>query len=397
MSCVVFENPGVVDVRALTTLGVNVKEGDSPIGFFGTGFKFAVAVCLRHGWPVIVYAGEEIFEFTAKPATIRGKTFQIVHMNDRELGFTTDLGKNWEPWMAYRELYSNAKDEGGDVSCGEIQGWHKAGCSRVVVIGSGFEKVHMSRHEFLIIDKVPLVVIPGVAEVYKGATNDFFYRGIRVGKLPRTIAYTYNSLREIDLTEDRTVKYSYQPNNVVRDSIVQSDNRIHVERSLTAGQQSYEESLDYDSAGDMGDVFDRVMEQLINERVTDCGSNARLWYRKKKLKESPDTREFTPFERKILDRAVEFCEKCGYEVSRYPIECVDDLGAGTLAMALLFERKIILSKQIFAMGTKAVAATLIEEFLHLSAGVIDCSREMQDLLFNRLVMLLEEHVWGEPL
>ena len=35
---IIFENPGTVDLRAVTTFGVSVKESDNPIGYFGTGF-----------------------------------------------------------------------------------------------------------------------------------------------------------------------------------------------------------------------------------------------------------------------------------------------------------------------------------------------------------------------
>ena len=36
---IVFENPGEIDVAAISTFGVSVKETDNPIGFFGTGLK----------------------------------------------------------------------------------------------------------------------------------------------------------------------------------------------------------------------------------------------------------------------------------------------------------------------------------------------------------------------
>jgi len=41
---IVFENQGEIDLIAFTPFGVNTKETDSPIGFFGTGLKYATAV-----------------------------------------------------------------------------------------------------------------------------------------------------------------------------------------------------------------------------------------------------------------------------------------------------------------------------------------------------------------
>ena len=46
---IVFENPGEIDIRSISTFGVSVKEGDNPIGFFGTGLKYAIVVLLRTG------------------------------------------------------------------------------------------------------------------------------------------------------------------------------------------------------------------------------------------------------------------------------------------------------------------------------------------------------------
>jgi hypothetical protein len=46
---VVFENPGEIDAAAIRTFGVSVKEGENPIGFFGTGLKYAIAILLRTG------------------------------------------------------------------------------------------------------------------------------------------------------------------------------------------------------------------------------------------------------------------------------------------------------------------------------------------------------------
>ena len=113
MQTLYFVNPGEIDRQLITTLGVNVKDADSPIGYFGTGLKFAIAVVLRGRGQIRIWVGESLIEFFSEPRTIRGKEFQIVILRenniDRELSFTVDLGRNWEPWMALRELWSNAK------------------------------------------------------------------------------------------------------------------------------------------------------------------------------------------------------------------------------------------------------------------------------------------------
>jgi hypothetical protein len=93
---VIFENDGEIDAAAIRTFGVSVKQGDNPIGFFGTGLKYALAILLRTGHSVAIQSGLEKHRFALKDVTIRGETFQVVTMNRRELGFTTqgwqDLG-----------------------------------------------------------------------------------------------------------------------------------------------------------------------------------------------------------------------------------------------------------------------------------------------------------------
>ena len=38
---IVFENAGEIDPRLFALIGVNVKESENAIGFFGTGLKYA--------------------------------------------------------------------------------------------------------------------------------------------------------------------------------------------------------------------------------------------------------------------------------------------------------------------------------------------------------------------
>ena len=63
---VIFENPGEIDPLAIRTFGVSVKEGDNPIGFFGTGLKYALAILLRTGHQVSMQAGELTLAFGTK-------------------------------------------------------------------------------------------------------------------------------------------------------------------------------------------------------------------------------------------------------------------------------------------------------------------------------------------
>lgn len=105
---IVFENDGEIDPQLIALIGVNVKQSDNAIGFFGTGLKYAVACCARWGETMTVQSGMAEFRFHAEDTVISGHTFSIISMRSRvdtlRLGFTTELGKQWEPWMVYRML-----------------------------------------------------------------------------------------------------------------------------------------------------------------------------------------------------------------------------------------------------------------------------------------------------
>ena len=121
---IIHETIGLIDSRAFTTFGINAKPStNSPIGYFGTGLKYAIAVLVREGLKVTVWIGTEPHEFYCEPSNFRGKDFSLIRMRRQrgvtrkwmatDLPFTTELGKNWKLWMALRELHSNTLDENG--------------------------------------------------------------------------------------------------------------------------------------------------------------------------------------------------------------------------------------------------------------------------------------------
>jgi hypothetical protein len=98
-------------------------------------------------------------------------------------------------------------------------------------------------------------------------------------------------------------------------------------------------------------------------------------------------------QQKQLDRAIELVARMGYhQVHSYPITVVD-FHKNTLGQ--FKNGKIYLSPQVFEQGTKQVVSTLFEEVFHAVTGLKDCTYEMQSRLFNMLVSMYEEHVFGE--
>ena len=115
MNTVYFDTPGLLDMRAVTTFGLSVKENENPIGYFGTGLKYAIAILLRNGADLTISnSSGDVYSFSVNKDTFRNVEFNALAMHssmrDVELPFTTELGKNWKMWMAFREMYCNTQD-----------------------------------------------------------------------------------------------------------------------------------------------------------------------------------------------------------------------------------------------------------------------------------------------
>ena len=225
MSVLCFYNPGEIDPRLITTMGVNVKEGDSPIGHFGTGLKYAIAIVLRLGGNLRIQSGKREFTFSLAPATIRGKTFDFIEMKETDgasqtLAFTTELGKDWLPWMAYREFLCNARDEGGAVELLSKSVSPAKGSTRILVEEPLLEEIYRDqKKEWLLDTKQRLLWRTPAIECYLGSSTCGYYRGIKVVEFGKPTAVTYNILAQTNLTEDRTMPH-YRFTHIVTTEIV---------------------------------------------------------------------------------------------------------------------------------------------------------------------------------
>jgi hypothetical protein len=397
---VIFENPGEIDTLAIRTFGVSVKESENPIGFFGTGLKYALAILLRTGHKVSIQSGECVHIFGLAERTIRNQPFNLVTMDGEPLGFTDAVGKTWEVWMAYRELYCNCRDEGGDAYSDSEVPQPAPGVTRVIVEGDDFYTQHQHRDIFIIEDS-PLLELDG-CDVHKGESRGVFYRGMLVYHMPKgqVSRFTYNITRRVDLTEDRTAKYPTFLPMYLAASILRAEDDGFLRDVLGLPDKYYEHEFNFKDDGVWGSVkptekFIGAVETLSRDRAARTNVTAVTRYKEVKRAElTPDTTPLRGVESEILNRAAAFANKLGFNVEEYPLIVTDTLGPGILGMAE--GGRIYISRRAFIVGTKTVAGTLIEEFLHLKHGLNDESREMQNFLIDRLVSLGEE-LMGTPL
>lgn len=376
---IIFENPGLIDMRTINTFGVSVKESKNPIGMFGTGLKYALAVLLRTGHKVTIMRGNDAYVVTAREQAVRGQEFAVLHLNDQPLPFTTHLGHTWKVWMAYRELYSNTLDEGGEVY--KAQGVvvePSSGKTYVCVHGAEIEAVHHERHKYFL-SGTPIHSDVDV-EVYEGRSDCVYYRGIRAMELERPSLFTYNLLSERELTEDRTIKSEWSAKVDIALQWQASDHDS-VRDVLLAPDGTYEHSFAFSEHYNVSEAFLRCCEQYATD-LARLNRSAAAVYEKKRPATTFASKTLNDADAAMLDSAVCSLRAAGIELKHH-IVVVEHLGNGVLGAAR--NDTILISYECFMRGDRTLIGTIYEEHVHLTYGHDDCSREMQNHLLDRLV------------
>lgn len=268
MEALVFETPGEIDLRSFTMFGINAKpNSQNPIGYFGTGLKYATAVLCRLGGNVTVVTGGRHYVFYSKQTKFRDKKFDVIRMKRRadpfsrwryqELPYTTEFGKSWEPWQAFRELESNTRDEGGETylvdQFNPNVNSEMYGPRRTYIIVTQPELIDAFRG----MDNIFLPAHlderegSGIVEIYNQPTKHVYYRGLRVMDLDKPAMYTYNFVCGMDLTEDRTLKYPFMATYYIVRHIMNSTDRQLIETVLDMDEQKqWEGALEFDNVNE---------------------------------------------------------------------------------------------------------------------------------------------------
>ncbi len=376
---VYFANAGLIDLDVIRVMGVSVKEHENPIGYFGTGLKYAIAVLLRTGHQVELFRGDERFEFSARQTSIRGEAFDVIFMNDERLPFTTGLGKKWDVWQAYRELHSNTLDEVGTIADKPIRG-----DTVIRVTGDAFHGEYINR------DKIFVPGSPIAAhshlEVYSGKTNAVFYRGVRVGFMPTEMAFTYNILTDMDLSEDRMIKSQWDLEWKLSQLIPRIDHK-GVASGLLEGTETWDQNLDFTRCASPSQAFLEVAAARYSDVTAPKASKKLVERDMQKRGEFPHALGVSEAEWATFYGAFESLPKLGCSLSPEDVELVETLGPGVMGIYHTEKDQIFLARSTLDHGPLVVVSTLYEEWLHKEYHYRDQTRELQNFLFQRLAAI----------
>ena len=377
---VYFANKGLIDLDVIRVMGVSVKKKDNPIGYFGTGLKFAIATLLRTGHQIVLRRGEESFEFTAQTKKIRGKNVQRCFMNDEPLPFTTELGKNWEVWQAYRELHSNTLDEDGEISDKKLHG-----DTVIEVEGSAIEREFADRWS-IFINTQPITRCTGL-EIHPGRTKSIYYRGVRCGVLPRPTLFTYNITAPTRLSEDRIFRDQWDVEYKLETMIPLCDD-VGVFTELLGQRETFEGNLNFGYCSAPSEEFLTAARQFRSD-ATANPSILKIVERDMQNKGTFPTvkpEDLSDEEVDTLQQAMDACNnKLGTSLASGDVTVCETLGPSVFGIYHIEKDQIFLARASFDLGLDFVIAVLFEEWCHKTHKFRDASREFQSYLLHKLV------------
>ena len=405
MSTLTFFTPVTLEEPFIFTMGASVKTGTNPIGMFGTGLKYAIAVTLRDKGSIKIETNKHRYEFVPFVEKLRAQEITFIRCDIfdkntgdqvavKQLPMTTEYGKNWEPWMVMRELYSNTVDEGGEVYDYDWNGGRDANLmpqplpaeyTRIVVDCPAIYDAWQTRHRYLIDTNRRPIWQGTFFSMYPGSNDAGFYRGIRTTKLESSSTYTYNVLINTTLTEDRTLDACTFQSRIrygIKDCKDKDVIRAFLSAVCTQGTWENKFDWDYVSLSSYEQEFREIACEMYRERISECSDSFRRMIGTYLKDEDP----ISIF--KVCEISHEHTEK--YNICK-----------GVLAAAGMHFKdvRIVFSRDIDVMGIcspkhRAIfihpernfdrddwkdqgCMTLIEEYVHLMNGSDDCTRAMQ--------------------
>jgi hypothetical protein len=128
------QNQGQIVPEDLMLIGSSSKrDAVGKIGFFGSGWKYALAVLMKNGAKPIIFSGKEEIDIDTDMVEHRGNIAEVITINGQRTSLTTGMGPKWLMWQAFREIFSNAIDEGNHHIYGSNNPYGTEGITRVYI------------------------------------------------------------------------------------------------------------------------------------------------------------------------------------------------------------------------------------------------------------------------
>lgn len=409
-----IRNTGEIEPDAFILLGGTTKLNKSDqIGEYGSGNKYAVPWFLRNNVELKVFSGTTEIPITTVKKMFRDTEVEIVYINNEKTSITVNTGqKDWHAWSAFRELYSNAIDEGGAVLQKVDQFHPKAGETRIYIeYVPAVKEFYYNFNHYFAFKRMDILDKTDIAELYpKSAETGIVYRkGIRCYDNQQEMFYDYN-FSDIEINESRethewdinnNISKFWRGNNnkeMVKEFLLKiSDSRYDQTRESSFVDWDYptytdvwkenlkgytivpaEDRLFYDGAKN-AIYLPAMMVMGLHKAFKDeleypDGLFSHLSYKEMIMDE---------FQSEMLLDAMNEAKGLGFEINT-TIKFVEVKNSLAIAGYLPKEQLIIVTKEAF-YSFEVLLECLIHEQMHHESQSRDKTREFENFLIKRMI------------
>lgn len=442
---ILIQNDGEIETGAFELIGASTKrEQSGKIGFFGSGLKYSIAFMMRSGIDFRIFSGLQELKFTLQTETLRGQPFERICINGTPTSYTTTMGPTWkETWFVLREIYCNALDEPGCQLIKETENINPSeGKTRIYIeLVTDLKRVVNNWDAYFAIDREPVFGSSNIytsylgsndiqgrieyfnnqgVKVYRKTDGVVYRRGVRVYHNPR-LMFDYD-FECIDINEDRTAKNTGALEYAYSDMAGQFVNENWLTTILRTGTQDMpcreytglESSKPNSSVSDQWIAYSRkyllvvksisgkyleqiqrssrevlLMPNILAKAVKEYWPEAEILGLDKNVDgicmSEVDT---TPKMDFLLKEVMSSLRGMNYAVV-HPVSIVEFQDDTILGHADVKQKHIFLSRRVFDMGRREIAATLIEETEHIASGYSDETRAFQTHLISSWLTTME--------
>lgn len=419
-----IQNKGEIDPNALVLMGGSTKrDDDTKIGLFGSGNKYSIALLLKAGIEFKIFSGEREILITTEDVEFRNKKFKKILVDGKETSLTTDMGPQWDTWMAVREFASNSIDEGDYTIVSSTENINAvAGCTRIYIehtpeIKEVIEKWNL----YFSFDRTDVIVEDNQRRIYPNIAENnariLYRKGIRCQNEGKSL-YHYD-LPDFPINESRVIDSVWAARRYIARAVVSIGTKDIASGIMknAFGENNYmETALEYsgdtwgvtmsqgwrDAIGDRiivnvdlgGFYADKIarhphflVSKELAKKIQECFPDVQVYGVGDDKEVFTEKVDSTPKMQYQLKKAMEALAEMRYHVT-YPIEVVkfsDNTVLGQAKNSIIY-----LSEKVFDKGIREVALTIMEENEHLLTGHRDATRAFQDHLFNKLLSAMEE-------
>jgi hypothetical protein len=411
-----IQNKGELNISSLILLGASTKRDDqSKIGFFGSGNKYAIATLLRKGVSFKIFTGEREIKITTSNVEFRDMNFQRIHIDGEATSLTTDMGPQWEEWMAIREWVSNSIDEGDSNVINETEHVSgREGYTRFFIEhATEVKKVIDLWDEYFTFDRLDCIEENKWGKLFPQTITDetmiLYRKGIRAYYQEGTKSLYHYDMNGFIINESRLIESTHNANyrvleflnecsnigvlrNILKNAFTNTywegglswkwgisklsdhwrtaiGNHIIIVNDVTGYYKEEMSSHDYYIVN--LDMAYRIKHSFPDVKVYGINNEGeQALYKKVELTSNI---EF------LIKDCLKFLEETEYKVSN-DIEVVQFEKSEVWGMA--DNNKILLSEKVFEQGKKEIVRTIMEEQEHLRTGYKDCSRSFQNHWIN---------------